>query len=162
MSEAIFPAAVAAVLEWEGGYVNDPQDPGGETNFGISKASYPDLDIRNLTRDEAVAIYHRDYWVAPDYVSLPDQIGAKMLDMGVNMGPRTANRCLQRACNHMSATLAVDGVLGPLSRAAVTHQPVNVLLATLRVEAANYYREIVADNPAMVKYLRGWLRRAGS
>ena len=57
-----FPAFINRILGHEGGYVNDPQDPGGETNWGISKRSYPGEDIKNLTLDQAAAIYRRDYW----------------------------------------------------------------------------------------------------
>ena len=57
-----FEDCIDKVLEHEGGYVNDPNDLGGETNFGVSKKAYPDLDIKNLTRDEAKEIYRKDYW----------------------------------------------------------------------------------------------------
>ncbi|WP_425526518.1 glycosyl hydrolase 108 family protein [Xanthomonas oryzae] len=52
------------MLSHEGGYVNDPRDPGGETQWGISKRAYPELNIRALTRDQAIEIYRRDYWGA--------------------------------------------------------------------------------------------------
>ena len=54
--------AISATLAHEGGYVNDPADPGGETKFGISKRAYPDVDIKSLTRQEAEMIYRRVYW----------------------------------------------------------------------------------------------------
>lgn len=57
-----FEEAVEFVLAYEGGYVNDPNDPGGETNFGISKRAYPNVDIKNLTREDVIDIYRRDYW----------------------------------------------------------------------------------------------------
>jgi lysozyme family protein len=57
-----FLTAVERVLADEGGYVCNPSDPGGETNFGITKRSYPDLDIKGLTREDAIAIYWRDWW----------------------------------------------------------------------------------------------------
>ena len=57
-----FDLAIPIVLENEGGYVNDPADPGGETKYGISKRSYPALDIKNLTVEQATAIYLRDFW----------------------------------------------------------------------------------------------------
>ena len=59
---ADFEKAVEFVLRMEGGYVNDPKDPGGETNFGIAKKSYPGVDIKNLTEEQAEEIYKRDYW----------------------------------------------------------------------------------------------------
>ncbi len=60
--EENFEKAMTFIFKWEGGYVNDGNDPGGETNFGISKRAYPNLDIKNLTKDEAKQIYYRDYW----------------------------------------------------------------------------------------------------
>jgi lysozyme family protein len=58
-----FDDIIEVVLEHEGGYVNDPQDPGGETNFGVAKRSHPDVDIKNLTKDGAKEIYYQDYWI---------------------------------------------------------------------------------------------------
>ena len=57
-----FDEIIEVVLEHEGGYVNDPHDAGGETNFGIAKRWYPDVDIKNLTKEQAKKIYHQDYW----------------------------------------------------------------------------------------------------
>lgn len=164
MSEAAFGAAIRKVLTFEGGYANDPADPGGETNFGISRRSYPDIDIRNLNVEEATAIYHRDFWLSPGYDALPDVIGAKMLDIAVNMGPRTANKLLQRAANHSGwqPSLLIDGSLGPRTRAAAGSVRPDVLLQALKTEAENHYLDIVAANPAMHRYLRGWLQRARS
>lgn len=59
---AFFDKAIPTILRNEGGYVNNPTDPGGETNFGISKRSFPDVDIKNLTQEKAVAIYRSSFW----------------------------------------------------------------------------------------------------
>lgn len=69
-------AAIKFVLEHEGGYSNNPNDPGGETNFGISKRSYPELDIKNLTVFEAGQIYRKDYWdkIGGDFLEYPMDI----------------------------------------------------------------------------------------
>ena len=58
-----FKDGVIQVLNHEGGYVDDPDDNGGETNFGISKRAYPRVDIKNLTRKQAIKIYYQDYWI---------------------------------------------------------------------------------------------------
>src|ERR1700739_2946173 len=92
-----FLKAAARVLANEGGYVNNPADPGGETNFGISKRSYPDLDIKNLTRDQAIAIYFRDWWTKYGFDRLTPEIGAKVFDLAVNEDDQHAVRSLQRA-----------------------------------------------------------------
>jgi len=84
--EANWTKAIDFVLKWEGGYTHDPLDPGGETNFGISKKSYPDLDIKNLTKEQAVEIYKRDYWLATKCDTLPYPLDIIVFDTAVNMG----------------------------------------------------------------------------
>ncbi|MBX3014840.1 MAG: hypothetical protein KF832_25190 [Caldilineaceae bacterium] len=87
--------ALAFVLRWEGGHVQDPQDPGGETNMGISKRSYPHLDIAQLTRDQAVAIYQRDYWQASGADQLAWPMALMHFDTAVNAGVDRANQLLE-------------------------------------------------------------------
>lgn len=108
-----FQKAVARVLLAEGGYVNDPHDPGGETNFGISKRSYPGEDIRNLTPARATEIYYRDYWQAVRGDELPFAVAVVLFDCAVNQGVRTSIRFLQDALG-----VTVDGVIGPATMAA--------------------------------------------
>ena len=85
-----FDRAVTFVLLMEGGYVNDPDDPGGETNHGISKRSYPNLDIRSLTIDDAKTIYKRDYWDKCSCDNLNYGMDVCVFDTAVNMGVNTA------------------------------------------------------------------------
>ena len=108
-----FDEIVEQVLEHEGGYVNDPNDLGGETNWGITKRFYPELDIKHLTRAKAKDIYRRDYWDRNNVESLPQELWHIYFDMCVNMGKRTAVKVLQRAANSMSKGLTIDGGLGP-------------------------------------------------
>lgn len=85
----LWERAIDQLLLAEGGYVNDPKDPGGETKFGISKRSYPHLDIAGLTREEAIQIYRRDYWdPIPAYLS--DGMRWMVFDSAVNHGLPTA------------------------------------------------------------------------
>ena len=159
-----FDAAVKAVLDWEGGYVNDPADPGGETNFGISRRSYPTTDIEHLTVDQAIAIYRRDFWTPLRCSEMPAPIAAKVFDMAVNMGLQTAAKLLQRALNHLciNGPLAIDGKIGPLTILAAKTASTNRLLAALRTEARNHYIELATETPSLRQYLRGWLRRANA
>ncbi len=83
-----FDKAFAFVLQNEGRYNYDASDAGGETKFGISKKSYPDVDIAHLTEEQASAIYERDFW-AP-YASFPDWIATKVFGIAVNMGHKQA------------------------------------------------------------------------
>lgn len=161
---AAFLKAAQRLLTDEGDYVNNPADAGGETRFGLSKREYPSLDIASLTRDEALAIYYRDWWQRFRYAELPGPIGAKLFDLAVNMGPSEATRCLQRALRACGKTVGEDGALGKTTFAATRVVSQLALAAALRSEAAGYYRTIAAhrtehqsDNEA---FLRGWLNRA--
>ncbi|KKL48233.1 hypothetical protein LCGC14_2327530, partial [marine sediment metagenome] len=95
---ASFDKAIPTILKHEGGYVHDPLDPGGETNFGISKRAFPELDIKNLTSGQAVDIYRERYWLHHIYDGIVNQdIATKVFDLAVNMGHRAAHRLLQKA-----------------------------------------------------------------
>lgn len=149
---AHFHLAVSFVLakEIEGGYVNDPRDPGGETNFGISKRAYPDLDIKGLTEDDARAIYKRDYWDTVRGDSLPPMIAVAVFDAAVNQGRDPAVRLLQRA-----AGVEADGKLGPATLKAVhSADPENLLIEYLGWRARRYHGTANAD-----VYIRGWMIR---
>jgi lysozyme family protein len=162
VTDAAFDGAVLVVLQHEGGYVNDPMDSGGETNFGISKRSYPKLDIRHLTPEAAIQIYRRDWWDRYRLGTLPDPIGAKMLDLAVNMGITHATRCLQQGLNDIGQDVLEDGDLGPQTRRACSGADPAELLHALREAAADYYRGLAEGHPALRKFLKGWLRRAAA
>lgn len=83
---SFFEGAFSIVVGIEAGYVNDPDDPGGETKYGISKRSYPSLDIQNLTIDDARAIYRRDFWDHINLDSLPWELALIRFDCEVNQG----------------------------------------------------------------------------
>lgn len=160
-----FLRAVTRVLADEGGYTNDPSDPGGETKYGISRRSYPDVDIPNLTREQAIAIYYRDYWVTGSYGYLPAGIGDKLFALAVNIGGENVTRCLQRALRACGNRVADDGKLGPITLAAARAAPAGALLAAFRSEAAGHYRVLAALWPgehrgARCEFLTGWLNRA--
>src|SRR2546430_2773024 len=87
---ANFDEAVKITLTWEGGYVNDPLDSGGETKFGISKRNHPSIDIESLTPDDAKHIYKTEYWPTLYDKITSQALGAKLFDMGVNQGVGTA------------------------------------------------------------------------
>ena len=153
---AQFEIAVEKTLEWEGGYSNNPSDPGGETNFGISKRNHPEVDIRNLTVDGAKAIYRAQYWK-----SLYDQIssqlvGNKLFDMGVNLGVGTAVKILQQ-----TLALPADGAFGPNTLFAVNRAG-DAALAPYKQHLEGYYNGIVAARPDQAQFLHGWLRRVNS
>lgn len=87
---SFFDAAFQVVVGIEGGYVNDPLDPGGETKYGISKRAYPNLNIANLTLEDAKAIYRRDYWDRCACDTMPWERAICVFDCAVNEGPGVA------------------------------------------------------------------------
>jgi len=154
-----FDIAVEKTLAYEGGHVNDPKDPGGQTKFGISRRAYPHIHISTLTRDQAIAIYRRDYWLAPNFNLIKDpDISAKLFDLGVNTGTGRAVKFIQQAVNRFrrfEEKLSVDGRLGPKTAEAVNEfRYPKALLMALKIEAGNHYFAI--DNP---RFLAGWLNR---
>lgn len=158
-----FLAAIEQTLAHEGGYVNDPADPGGETKFGISKRSYPDVDIKALTRDAAIAIYHRDFWLPNRCEHLGIMIGARVFDLAVNTGPERAGKILQLAVNAYNGKpiLKVDGKIGNLTVSAATLAVPDALLWRIAGVQAGYYLGLVEARPALSRFLNGWLNRAG-
>lgn len=120
----IFATAFDLVIGHERGYANDPNDPGGETKWGISKRSYPSLDIKNLTRDDAYFIYLRDYWKVVGADDLPQWCRFDMFDAAVHSGTAQSKRWMQFAVG-----VSQDGIIGPHSRAAIRRaDPVTTLV----------------------------------
>jgi len=158
-----FNSAVNKVLVHEGGYIFDAIDPGGETNFGISKRQYPDVDIKKLTKKSAVEIYKKDYWLRWRCDEISDEyIASKYLDLVVNLHPKTAGNILQRALCAAGKRVKWDGVVGSKTLAAVNDVSPVALLSALRSEQACHYRMRIQDSPAMEKYRKGWMKRAYS
>ena len=160
-----FLIAVDRVLLNEGGYSSNPADPGGATKFGISARQYPGLDIAALTRDAAIKIYWREWWLRFGFARLPDAVAAKTFDLAVNVGARHAIQCLQRALRACGSPVTEDGLLGPATALAARRADAASLIAALRSEAAGYYRLTSAlargprkDNDR--EFLKGWLNRA--
>lgn len=145
--------AIEFVLRMEGGYGIDPNDPGGETNFGISKKAYPATDIKNLTVDEAKAIYHRDFWMPCHCDDLPTAFAISVFDCAVNQGASKARRILQ-----MVLGVEVDGNIGPDTLAAAakaTHVQVKKYLAERLAE----YMRIIVNNNKLLVFAENWSYR---
>jgi lysozyme family protein len=145
---ARFMACVGLLIERiEGGYVNDPNDPGGETNFGISKRSYPNTDIAGLTEGAAIEIYYSDFWMPCGADALPRGLDLWVFDFAVNSGVATAVKMLQAACG-----VAQDGDVGPntIAAAKALKEPEVYLVARL-----NYYMSL----KTWPTYKNGWTKR---
>lgn len=150
---SIFKKAVNHVLHMEGGYVNHPSDPGGETAFGISKRAHPDVDIKNLTASDAVSIYFRHYWLHYGVATLPPKIAFFMLDSVVNQG-EIAIKQLQ---NLVGTT--PDGDLGPITLAAVYQQNADTLIIQLLSSRARRYVRLGIHKRSLAPFVDGWLNR---
>jgi lysozyme family protein len=158
-----FDAAFAALMDNEGGYANDPDDPGGETKYGISRKSYPDLDIAALTEEDARAIYRTDFWDALSLseVTSPD-IAGEIFDTAVNMGKRIAAVIAQKALKYLGEDLKVDGIIGPKTLAALNRwgeRDPRALFVCLNGFQFMEYTAIINSRPALEQYGRGWTRR---
>ena len=150
-----FDEIIEVVLHHEGGYVNDPKDPGGETNFGIAKRSHPDVDIKNLTKDGAKEIYYQEYWMKNRVPQLPDDLKHIYFDMCVNQGRGRAVKILQQTANAKGAGLKVDGGLGPKTIGALK----GVELQRVRAYRIKYYADLVTRKPDLERFYYGWFKR---
>ncbi len=153
--------AFMATLNVEGGYVDSPTDRGGKTKYGISSRQYPYLDIENLTIDEALGIYRRDYWDLLGLGKLHSQaIAEEIFDTAVNMGPQTAVEIAQRSLNYLGHGLAIDGLLGPITTEALNDYAYErALLKALNGVQFMIYLNIVEMDPEQGANARGWLKR---
>lgn len=150
----IFNRCITVVLENEGGYCWDPDDPGGETNMGITKREYPDLDIRNLTKDQAIEIYYRDYWLKMNLHSIKNDLAIlQMFDMGVNAGKRTAVKLAQKIVGAFA-----DGIVGPETTGLINVLPSD-FVELYKCNRKMYYLALVRRKPVFGKFLKGWLKR---
>ena len=144
-----FERAFDLLMESEGGYSDDPADPGGETNFGISKRAYPKEDIRFLTLERAKEIYKRDYWDAILADDLPYPINVLIFDAAVNQGKKAAVRMLQEALK-----IKQDGLIGSQTIKAAVAASDAVCADLLSIRAVRY-----ANTANFGRFGRGWMKR---
>jgi len=156
---ANFQIAVEKTFIHEGGKVNDPQDPGGCTSYGISQKAYPDFDIPNLTVEQAKAIYYRDYWHKMYLDAMKSQsIAEKLFDLSVLCGIPTVTKSAQRVCG-----VSVDGIFGPATFNAINNMDPDTFLEHFKTDIWDkHFAEIIADNPVLMKYFHGWNDRVMS
>lgn len=180
-----FNWAVECVLHHEGGWVDNPNDPGGATNFGISLRylqargdvdgdGLPDGDldgdgdvdvddIRLATREDAIELYRTGFWLPNGCQMIRSELCAvKIFDMAVNMGSKQAWKLVQRSCNKLGSVLKVDGIVGSNTLTAVNlYQRTDYeLLAVIRDRQANFYETLIERKPTLGVFRLGWRRRA--
>lgn len=146
----IFQSAIAWLLPEEGGLTNDPDDPGGLTKYGIDQRSHPGVDIKNLTKDQAVQIYWDSYWIKSKCDQLPDAVAFIHFDASVNEGLGAAAKFLQEAVN-----VTVDGSIGPKTLAAVRKANTGALLIEYAARRGTQYGNL----GTFAKFGLGWMRR---
>lgn len=161
-----FTDALHHVLKREGGYSNDPADPGGETNYGITRRVYegwradhklPLQSVKLITPDEIASIYDTRYWdaVQGDTLNAYDGgVALQVFDMSVNAGVKQAILCLQRVLG-----VKEDGQLGPMTLGALKAKAATEVRVLYADERERFYRSLVARRPALQKFLAGWLKR---
>jgi len=153
---AKFEEAIGKTLVNEGGYVNDPSDRGGETNYGISKRSYPSVDIKNLTVASAKEIYKQDYWNKLRASEInSQQVAFELFDTAVNMGVRTASKLIQSCVDSHP-----DGIIGNITLQSINDVDEELLLLRFKLAKIARYTYLAKKRPANKKYLLGWINRA--
>lgn len=182
MDEDRFQEAIAFVLKHEGGLTNDKDDPGGMTNFGISlrflenskidingDKKIDSLDITSLTKEQAIALYKKEFWDKHNINDIKNlQVAKKLFDMSVNLGAKTAITIFQESVNSICPSymtdLKEDGILGnkTISRANTLMDDLlrpSFLLNIYISRITDHYYNLVLANTKLGKFLKGWMRR---
>ena len=148
-----FDKSVEFVFAHEGCFSDDPADAGGLTRWGISQKNHPDVDIRNLTQEQATKIYQSEYWDACKCGDMPPALAFVVFDMAVNQGAGVAVRDLQKLLN-----VKVDGIIGAETMAMIrllSDIGVNQSVISLTTERIYRYAAL-----GKIGYMRGWAKRA--
>lgn len=178
MSNTAFDRLLVELLKNEGGYVDHPNDPGGATNYGITekvaRANGFKGSMRDLTKDDALAIYRREYFEDPGFAQVYEVspgIAAELFDTGVNMGPKVPSEWLQRSLNTLNREgrdfpdLVADGHIGPATISALKHyldqrggpDGEAVMLKALNCLQGERYLMLAEHNPKLESFVYGWL-----
>lgn len=160
-SPTAFDKWLPHILKHEGGYVNDPLDPGGATNKGVTQETYndwrtrqgkPSQSVKAITGDEVSAIYRRDYWDKVKGDELPSGLAYAVFDFAVNSGVNRASRYLQRAVG-----VKQDGVIGPATIAACNALNAAAVINRLCDDRLAFLKQL----PTFHRFGRGWTARVG-
>jgi lysozyme family protein len=149
-----FDHAVELIFKHEGGYVNHPDDPGGETNYGISKRAYPDLDIAHLSKHDAAVIYKEDYWDKIRGDDLPYPLALATFDAAVNSGVRRASKWLQYAVGAKPTDGIVGNITVDIANADYGRNPHQSLIGCIH-QRQQFIRSILTYKT----FGKGWERR---
>ena len=158
----LFAQAVTHLLKIEGEYIYDSDDAGGETKYGISKRQYPHLNIASIRIEDAKAIYYRDYWRAyrcDELERFSPRVACFLFDSVVNHRPKVAIKFLQAALK-----VSVDGIIGKQTLGAIKQISCNARMVEAFLERcfmyrADFYHDLVIENPSQDKFFMGRMRR---
>jgi len=163
--ESNWDQSFALVMKSEGGYVNDPHDNGGETNFGVTKRAWGEYlgrainegEMKALTLETVKPFYKKMYWDKCRCNDLPTGVNYAVFDFAVNAGVQQSIKLLQRAVG-----ADADGVIGKETFALVDATHIDDVLESFSNQKRDFYRAIVARNPTQAKFLNGWLNRVNN
>lgn len=164
----------------EGGYANNPLDPGGATNFGLSKrylngfknsefddnhdGHVSDAEVKDIKKPESIAHYKREWWDKYGYDRInSDDIAAKLFDEAVNFGQAAAVKLMQKSCNKIMLPKYIpeDGIMGPMTINAINKVDILRLIGLFRLNCSLRYQQILKKNPRLEEeFKNGWLQRA--
>lgn len=162
-----FKIGLKIVLDIEGGFVNDPVDPGGATNMGITQKIYnlflskehkPERSVKSIEPKEVEYIYYNYFWLPSKCNELPDMIDVFHFDTAVNCGNGMAAKILQTALN-ANEKIKVDGIIGKITLDAIKKYTIPELLACYNVAREIYYEIIIEKNQSLKKFEKGWQNR---
>lgn len=159
---ADFNIAVQKTLVHEGGFVNNPNDPGGATKYGITQKDMPGVNIADITEEQAAEYYSENYW-KPLYSQIDDQaVASKIFDMGVLFGVGEAVKLLQIVLQEAFPSVTIDSDFGPNTLSAVNQAGAASLLEAYKTALVTYALRIAANKPNLRIFVRGWGNRINS
>lgn len=163
----VFLSAWEKTMKWEGGEKlhKVKGDSGGLTKWGVSQKAYPDLNIEQLTKSEAISIAYYDYWLlmhCDKIAEVSPKTASHVFDIGFNMGHKWGIKMLQRAINILNNKdiLIDDGIFGNKTYTALKCVNPNALAGALRDVRIKRFQWLSAMNPVNLKFIKGWKNRA--
>ncbi len=154
-----FEKCLEFVLLHEGGTNADPDDRGGLTKYGISQRQYPDLNIQNLTRDQALIIYRSDYWAFNSCYKMNPSLDLVLFDSSVNCGNSSSAKWLQKTLIKMGSNLEADGIIGDITLSSVENYNPRILADGIIAYRLKRYVHLVQRKPEQIKFINGWINR---
>lgn len=165
---------ISTILAHEGGYVNDPADRGGATNFGVTQLTYSKwlgraasiADVKAMDVETAKEIYRANYYYKPRINGLPQDVQPLAFDCAINHGPIRAMKFIQSVVNLAGfGVITVDGICGPETMRKVQQafdEMGNYFVNAVVDERVNFYEAIIERDPSQARFRNGWLKRAES